>query len=77
MEKFPVGKKFVISDGSGIDSGLIVTIIHPKMIKTDYDGIPVNTVTSDYKRVDWTKEVAIRLPSGGLRTMFKNRLLNL
>lgn len=68
-----IGKKFKISDGSGLDSNKIVTVVDPKNVKTDGTGVPTN-VSGAYKPIDWKKEVAIQYEDGSIGTMFKSRL---
>jgi len=71
---FNVGEAVVISPGSGVLSNRTGTIISPSEVKTDGRGIPTN-VQGVYKPVDWKKEVAIRLDSGEIITMYKTRIL--
>lgn len=68
-----IGKEYKISDGSGLDSNKIVTIVDPKNVKTDGTGVPTN-VSGAYKPIDWKKEVAIQYEDGSIGTMFKSRL---
>jgi hypothetical protein len=72
-QAFKIGSKAKISQGSGIDSGKIVTIVDRSAIKTDGRNIPTN-VQGAYKPVDWSREVAIQYADGKFGTMFKNRM---
>lgn len=71
---FSPGDKVRITDGSGIDSNKVVTVVSPNYIKTDGSGVPTN-VQGAYKPVDWSKEVAFQYDDGSFGTMFKNRLI--
>jgi hypothetical protein len=73
INKFVVGQKAKISQGSGIDSGKVVTIVDKSNIKVDGRGIPSN-VSGAYKPVDWNSQVAIQYEDGKYGFMFKNRL---
>ncbi|MFA5300661.1 MAG: DUF3008 family protein, partial [Lutibacter sp.] len=72
-ENFAVGQKIKIADLSGVDSNKTGTIVSPKEVKTNGQGVPTN-IQGAYKPVDWNKEAAVRLDDGELITMFKNRL---
>ncbi len=73
---FYPGELVQISEGSGIDSGKIVTIVNGENIQTDGRGIPTN-VDGAYQPVDWSKEVAIQYEDGSFGLMFTNRLIRL
>ena len=68
-----IGKKYKISDGSGLASNKVVTVVSPREVKTGGDGVPLN-VSGAYKRPDWTKEAAVRFEDGEIGLMFINRL---
>lgn len=72
--KFYIGQRVVLSPNAGIDSNKTGTIVDSSEVVTDGRGIPTN-VQGAYKPVDWKKEVAIRLDTGEIITMFKNRVL--
>jgi len=74
LEDFKIEDKAKISEGSGLDSGKIATIVARSKIITDGRGIPKN-VPGAYKPVDWKKEIAIQFEDGTYGTMFKNRLI--
>ena len=64
-KKFTPGQKVKIIHGSGINSGKTGVIVSRNAA----------TATGELdKRVDWSKEEAIRLDSGETITMFKNRI---
>lgn len=73
MSNIQIGKKYKISDGSGIDSNKIVTVVPNIKIKLNSNGIPTN-VEGAYSRPNWSKEVAIQYENGEYGIMFKNRL---
>jgi hypothetical protein len=68
------GRRIQISALSGIDSEKWGTVVDRREIQTDGRGVPTN-VPGAYRPVDWSKEVAVLLDDGTLRTMFKNRLM--
>lgn len=72
-EGFRLGMKVQVSDGSGLDSNKMGTVVSPREVKTDGRGTPTN-VSGAYKPVDWSRETAVRLEDGSLITMFNNRL---
>lgn len=73
MSNIQIGKKYKISDGSGIDSNKVVKVVPNIKIKLNGNGIPTN-VTGAYSRPNWSKEVAIQYDNGEYGIMFKNRL---
>ena len=73
-EDFKIGDSVKISEGSGLDSGKIATVVARSKIITDGRGIPKN-VTGAYKPVDWKREIAIQFEDGTYGTMFKSRLI--
>jgi len=72
--KFYIGQRVVLSPNAGINSNKAGTIVDPSEVKTDGRGIPTN-VQGAYKPVEWKKEVAIRLDTGEIITMFKGLVL--
>ena len=68
------GSKMKISEGSGIDSGNIVTVVDRSNIKTDGSGVPTNVVGA-YSRVDWKKYSPIQYDNGEFGYVSKNRLI--
>lgn len=64
--QYNVGKKFKISEGSGVDSGKIVTIIPWFHWEKADDGT--------YSAPDKKKSVAIKYENGEKGFMYKNRL---
>jgi len=72
---YRIGDKYRICGGSGIESDKIITILPRSAVKTDYQCIPI--FEGAYKPVNWKTEVAILLPSGEIRTMFKSRLIRI
>lgn len=70
---FKTGDKVKVSEGSGTASGRIATVVDKSKIKTDGTGVPTN-VQGAYKKVDWSREVAIQYEDGEYNTMFNNRL---
>lgn len=73
MSKIQIGKKYKISDLSGVDSNKVVTVVPNIKIKVNNNGIPTN-VEGAYSKPDWSKEVAIQYDNGEYGIMFKNRL---
>jgi hypothetical protein len=67
------GKRVRVSEGSGLASGAIGTIIPAHQIPVNVRGIPA--LPGYYQPVDWKVEIAIRYDNGALGTMFKNRLV--
>jgi hypothetical protein len=74
--KFEIGSKAKVSDGSGLASNKIVTIVDRSKIKTDGRGVPLN-VDGAYKPVDWSSEIAIQFEDGSFGTMHKSRLMSI
>lgn len=72
-ETFKKGDRVRVSGGSGIVSTEKGIVVDRSEVKTDGRSIPTN-VQGAYKPVDWSKEVAVKLDSGDLITMFKSRL---
>lgn len=70
-EQFTPGTKVKVVNG-GVNSGKTGVVISPREVPTDGKGVP--KLTGHYKPVDWKKEVAIKLDSGEVITMFKNRV---
>ncbi len=68
------GNKMKISEGSGIDSGKIVTVVDRSNIKTDGSGVPTN-VQGAYSRVDWKRYSPIQYDNGEFGCVSKNRLI--
>ena len=67
-----LGRQVVVS--GGVDNGKIGTVVSPNRIKTDGRNIPINTISGDYKPVDYTRASAIELMNGDLITMFDSHL---
>lgn len=72
-ERFKVGDKVKVSDGSGPASGKTATVVDKSKIKINGRGIPTN-VQGAYKPVNWSKEVAIEYDGGKFDTIYKNRI---
>jgi len=68
-----VGQRVRVSAGSGVDSNKLGTVVDKSEVETDGRGVPTN-VSGAYKPVDWKRELAVRLDSGELILMFKDRL---
>jgi len=74
--KLNPGTKVKVSAGSGVDSGKTGTVVGWNEVKTDGRGVPTN-VPGEYRPLDAKRrknEVPVRLDSGNLIIMFKNRL---
>jgi hypothetical protein len=72
--RHPIGRRARIAEGSGIDSGQIVTIIDPREVPMRKDGSGIPDILGYYSPMDWRKEHAIRFDDGRIRTMFRDRL---
>ena len=57
-ENFPVGTRVKVSDGSGLDSNKVGTVVDRSVIKTDERGVP--DIQGHYKPVDWSKETVVQ-----------------
>ena len=66
-----VGTRVRVADGSGIASGKVGTVINRRLVKTDGRGIPV--LPGHYRPMT-KNEAVIRLDTGEVITMFRNRL---
>lgn len=69
-----LGRRVKIVEGSGIDSGEVVTVVSHTLIRVDGRGIPQNT-EGDYRPVNWRNDVAVRFSNGRLAVWPKSRLV--
>lgn len=68
-----LGDKIKVSEGSGLASGKIATIVDRTAIKLDGRGIPKN-VEGAYRQPNWNKEFAIKYEDGTYDIIPKNRV---
>ena len=68
MSKIQLGRKYKVTDYSGLDSGRVGTAI--KYNQNAYNGIP-----GIYKPFDSKREIMLQDCNGQYFTMFKNRLI--
>jgi len=74
MKNFRIGDKVQITNG--IDTGKIATVVPTREIKLNGRGIPTNCVSGEYKKPDWSKEIPLKLPSGGYIIISKRFIKN-
>jgi hypothetical protein len=71
--RVPCGTRVRVSEGSGISSRWIGTVVPRSEVKTDHRGVPM-IGRGHYSPIDWSEQVAIRFDNGELDTMYINRL---